>query len=143
MVQDADRVDHVERPRLERQLEDVALDDQDVVTPAEVLRRGVDGAREVDADGERGAVARDDVEEPAHPAARLEHHVAADVVRLEGRLRSEASLGVGEASGVELHARERLPLQAERFGVGFAVHEAQHAVVGVARATGDALEHAA
>ena len=99
VVQDADRVDQVEGPLGQRQVEQVGLEDHDV-RAASAERGGlVDGGAQIDAD-DPGAVGTEQPGVAAAAAAGVEHQLARQVARVETPVltRNVASSSSGRAT---------------------------------------------
>lgn len=93
----------------------------------EVVGRDLDCVAEVDRVNVRSRVATD-LGEPAHPAARVQHAFATELVERPPCLRCERVSAPRRAvRGIELYAGEPSPLEAERAGVRGPTHEPRDA----------------
>ena len=126
MVQDADRVDEVERFRTEGEVKDIGLYEGRVGSFAEVALSRLGRNREVDAN-HIGPVGRGHLGEASHAAADIENRLALQVCRGEAGLLGEgaARLGLVLLGPVELGLVEPVPLLAEAARVGVRVDKAQ------------------
>src|SRR5207253_9617248 len=74
VMKDAEGVNKVERPRIERHFREIRLKQMNVGPPGQIFSSDIDGEAEVDAN-HRGAVPRRDLREAPGAAARVEHHL--------------------------------------------------------------------